>query len=106
MRVSVLSYLLLAFLCISFHVPAVNRVNIINGTVLSASTGKPVPGALVYVVLGEEEALTKAAGSFNIETSHVYPIEVLTEHRDYLKQSVIVKSAADKPVIRLKPREK
>lgn len=106
MRVSVWCLLIFCLVAVSFAKPVAPRVNTINGVVLSESTGKPVSAALVYVVLGEEEALTKAAGAFSIETSHDYPIEVLAEHREYVKQSVILKNATDKLVIRLKPRQK
>lgn len=105
MRVPVWCFLIFSLAAVSFVKPVTQRVNTIKGVVLSESTGKPVSAALVYVVLGEEEALTKAAGAFSIETSHGYPIEVLTEHRDYLKQSVILKGPTDKLVVRLKPRQ-
>ena len=106
MRVPVVCLLFLSLVTVSFVPTPPTRVNKINGVVLSDPTEKPVAAALVYVVLGEEEALTKGGGAFSIETSHDYPIEVLTEHREYLKQSVILKSPTDKLVIRLKPREK
>jgi len=102
--VPVLLLLFFFLLNTGFSNPQPERLVTIKGVVVSDLTGKPVSGALVYVVLGEEEALTKGKGEFSIETSHDWPIEILSEHRDYQKQSVILKAPTDKLVIRLKPR--
>ncbi len=97
--------LLSIFLLNSSFIPVtVKELNTVKGIVLSDKTGKPVPGVLVYIVLGEEEALTKGQGEFSIETTKKLPLEVVTEHRDYKKQSVELSVLTGKLVIRLTAR--
>ncbi len=99
--IPVLLLLLFILLNSSFVPVSGKRLITVKGTVLSDKTGKPVPGALVYIVLGEEEALTKVKGEFSIETTKKLPLEVVTEHRDYKKHSVELTSLTDNLVIRL-----
>lgn len=106
MKNAVAVLLLLTFLLNSSFVPvAGKRLITVKGIVLSEKTGKPVQGALVYIVLGEEEALTKVKGEFSIETTKKFPLEVVTEHRDYKKQSVELTTLPDNLVIRLTARQ-
>jgi hypothetical protein len=98
--------LLLYFLMNSSFISARGkRLITVKGIILSEKTGKPVSGALVYIVLGEEEALTKVKGEFSIETTKKLPLEVVTEHRDYKKQSVELSALTDNLVIRLAARQ-
>lgn len=78
----------------------------LKGAVLSEKTGQPVNGALIYVILGEEEALSKGKGTFVLETSRELPVQVITEHPSYLKHVVELRSVSQPLVIRLKPRQK
>ncbi|MEQ1676512.1 MAG: carboxypeptidase-like regulatory domain-containing protein [Chitinophagaceae bacterium] len=79
---------------------------IIQGTVLSEKTGKPVPGAIVSVVSGEEEALTKQKGEFRIQTAKNTPFVLTTEHGDYETSRITITDAGQRIIIRLKPKQK
>ncbi|MBI5372663.1 MAG: carboxypeptidase-like regulatory domain-containing protein [Sphingobacteriales bacterium] len=94
------------FLQSSFILPPKGKITLVKGVVLSEKTGQPVKGALVYVVLGEEEALSKPNGDFTLETTKNTPFEVVTEHWEYQKNSLELKEAGQKLVIRLKPRQR
>ncbi|MBI3137408.1 MAG: hypothetical protein HYZ15_02360 [Sphingobacteriales bacterium] len=94
------------FLQSSFILPPKGKLTLVKGVVLSAKTGQPVKGALVYVVLGEEEALSKPDGGFTLETTKHTPFEVVTEHWEYQKNSLELKEAGQKLVIRLWPRQR
>ena len=49
-----------------------NSPSIVEGKVLSESTGQPVTKAHVYILDGEEEALTNNKGEFRIKTWQVF----------------------------------
>jgi hypothetical protein len=75
----------------------------VEGTVVSDQTGKPVGFAHVYIVDGEEEALTNAKGEFKIESSKAFPVKITVEHKDFQKTSVGV-SSGGRQIIRLRPK--
>ncbi len=78
--------------------------HIIEGTVVSEKTGKPVPRALVYTRAGEEEALTNDKGQFKIETSQDLPVTVTAEQWQHESKKVTVSDAGSKITIRLRPK--
>ncbi len=83
--------------------PAVN-MQVIEGTVLSDASGKPVPNAHTYVVDGEEEALTNDKGMFRIQTTKSTPLVLTVEHWKFEKLRVTVYDTKTKLGIRLKPK--
>ena len=87
-----------------FTLETPGNVNTVTGVVVSERTGKPVVDALVYVTLGEEEALSNAKGEFKITTIRKLPLVLTTEHWDYKKQQLDITDINQKLQVRLKPR--
>jgi hypothetical protein len=56
---------------------------VVQGTVLTEGSLKPVAGAFVYTVSGEEEALTDKNGNFKFTTWQSLPLGITVEHRDF-----------------------
>jgi len=78
---------------------------VIEGRVISESTGQPVTQAHVFILDGEEEALTNNKGEFKIKTWQPAPIKLTVEKHDgYRRISIVVKDPAAKQVIRLQSR--
>lgn len=78
--------------------------NVVEGTVLSDETGKPVPKAHVYIIHGEEEAMTDNKGDFRIESWQKLPVTITVDHAGYEKTKITVSNISKKQVIRIKPR--
>ncbi|MEO8403516.1 MAG: hypothetical protein ABI480_02935 [Chitinophagaceae bacterium] len=77
----------------------------IEGKVVAESTGKPVYHAHVYVLDGEEEALTDVNGDFHIKSWQKIPLRLTAERQDaYQKASVVVSDPQVRQLIRLKNR--
>jgi acyl-coenzyme A synthetase/AMP-(fatty) acid ligase len=76
---------------------------IIEGKVVAESTGQPVNGVHVFIVDGEEEALTNNKGEFRIRSWQKSPFRITAEKYDrYRKESIVVTDASQKHIIRLK----
>jgi hypothetical protein len=78
--------------------------NIIEGTVVSEKTGKPVSNAHVYIVHGEEETLTNSKGEFRIESWKKLPVILTVDHKEYEKIRISISTAPGKHVVRVKPK--
>ena len=77
---------------------------IISGQVVTEK-GDPVRNAHVYIIDGEEEALTNANGEFSIRSWQKAPLKITVEKPDlYHKTSITVTDPARKQVIRLKTK--
>lgn len=87
-----------------FTLATPGNINTVTGVVVSEKTGKPVADALVYVTLGEEEALTNVKGEFKITTIRKLPLVLTTEHWDYKKQQLDITDINQKLQVKLKPR--
>lgn len=59
---------------------------VVEGTIISGKHNKPVGNAHVYIVDGEEEALTNAKGEFKIETIQKFPLVLTVEQPDHEKE--------------------
>ena len=94
--------IILSFVSLSFTTH--DAPIIVQGMVLDADTGKPIEGAHVYIVHGEEEAMTNKRGEFKIETWQAIPIKITIDRRGYTSANRSVRDAADRPVIRLRSR--
>ena len=73
----------------------------LTGKVVSEKSRMPVPNVLVYIVEGEEEALTDERGKFSIDTRGSLPLRVTAQQLVGKKQKVVVVAAADRLVIEL-----
>ena len=75
---------------------------VVQGTVLTEGTLKPVANAFVYTVSGEEEAVTDKNGNFKFTTWQSLPIDLTVEHRDFETSRVKVNSLPANQSIKLK----
>ena len=75
---------------------------VIQGTV--TANNNPVSRAHVYVVDGEEEALTNSKGEFKITTWQTLPLTITIEHADYETQKVRVSNALQRQQVVLKKK--
>jgi hypothetical protein len=78
---------------------------IIEGKVVAESTGQPVSNAHVFILDGEEEALTNIKGEFRIKTWQSAPFKLTVEkHVGFRRVSIVIKDASAKPLIKLQSR--
>ncbi len=77
---------------------------VIEGTVVTGKTNTPVPQVHVYVLDGEEEALTNSKGEFKITTWQSLPVTVTAEHAQYETQRIRVSNAGQRQQIVLKKK--
>ncbi|MES1219545.1 MAG: carboxypeptidase-like regulatory domain-containing protein [Bacteroidota bacterium] len=56
---------------------------VVQGNVLTEDSLKPVAGAFVYTVSGEEEAVTDKNGNFKLTTWESLPVSVTVEHQNF-----------------------
>ena len=86
--------------------PAVQQdVVLIEGKVVAQANGKPVNNAHVFVVDGEEEAMTNAKGEFSIRSWQKAPFRLTVEkHDQYQKEIIVVANPSQKQTIRLRDK--
>lgn len=76
----------------------------IEGNVIHSINGKQVENAYIYIVSGEEEALTGKDGLFTISTWQQLPVTLVVEHPKYRSQRINIKDPAKKAIIKLDPK--
>lgn len=87
--------LLSAFLLINpLNKYAATFTHQIKGTVISADTKQPVANAYVYIVKGEEEALTNSKGEFSITTAEQIPFALTIIHKDFKEQKFKINNSS------------
>lgn len=62
----------------------------IRGIVLTADKKEPVANAYLYIVKGEEEALSNSKGEFTIITAEHLPFSLTVFHKDYKQAKIKV----------------
>jgi hypothetical protein len=78
---------------------------VIEGKVISEATGQPVSQAHVFILDGEEEALTNNKGEFKIKTWQPAPFKLTVEKHDGFRRiSIVIKDPGARQVIRLQSR--
>jgi protocatechuate 3,4-dioxygenase beta subunit len=87
---------------LSYHDYLRHSQIVVQGTVLTEGTMKPVPDAFVYTVSGEEETLTDKNGNFKFTTWQSMPIAITVEHRDFETVKVRVTSLPATQAIKLR----
>jgi hypothetical protein len=99
----ILRMLLSISLLAAIHIPLPpHQARVVEGQVISESTNKPVADVYVYIVEGEEEALTDKNGRFRIQTWQKFPLLLTIKYRDKPAMKVNITDAATRQVIRLK----
>ena len=77
---------------------------VIEGTIVAGKSNTPVPRVHVYVLDGEEEALTNSKGEFKLTTWQALPVTITAEHAEYETQRIRVTNAAQRQQIVLKKK--
>lgn len=107
MRVLLKPVFFVASLVVAGSFTSVEKRNsvIIKGKVIEDVTGQPVAKAHVFVIEGEEEALTNSDGEFQIKSWQRTPLKLtVSSYKRYMKTTVLVQNAGEKQVIRLKTK--
>jgi hypothetical protein len=73
----------------------------LQGKVVDLHSGKPVKGAHVYIVRGEEEVFSSANGEFVLKTWQPLPVEITVEYNGYKRQTARFSAQTKKLVISL-----
>jgi hypothetical protein len=68
------------------------------GVIVNADTGLPISNAHVYVLSGEEEALTDKKGAFKFVSWQQLPVVLTVKHQAYEVKKITV-SDASKPIL-------
>lgn len=76
----------------------------IEGHVVHNLNGSKVENAYVYIVSGEEEALSGKDGLFTISTWQQLPVTLIVEHPKYKSKQISIKDPGQKAIIRLDPK--
>jgi hypothetical protein len=84
------------------HSVQTKDAQIIEGQVVAESNSKPVARAYVYIIEGEEEALTDDKGHFSIKTWQKLPVQLTIKYRDRPVMKWKVSNASSAQVIKLK----
>jgi hypothetical protein len=78
---------------------------VIEGKVVADNTGKPVQNVHVYILDGEEEALTNSQGEFRIQSWQKLPFKLTVKsYNNYHATSITITDPSRKQVIRLKSK--
>ena len=75
---------------------------VFEGKVISSETGAPIAGAHVFIIKGEEEALTGSDGSFRISSWQQLPFTITIEHKNYQTSSIRITESGKKQLVKLK----
>jgi hypothetical protein len=81
------------------------RPSTIEGAITNSTTGKQIENAYVYIVSGEEEALTNAKGVFTISTWQQLPVTLIVEHPTFKQKKIRVIDASQYQLIKLDPKQ-
>lgn len=76
----------------------------IEGHIVHSLNGKQIENAYVYIISGEEEALSGKNGVFSISTWQQLPVTLVIEHPNYRSQRINIKDPAVKNIIKLDPK--
>lgn len=82
-----------------------NELLTIQGKVVAQGSKAAVYSAYIHITAGEEEAITDKDGNFKIKTWQKLPVTCTVEHKDFVKQKIIVnENNATKLVITLQEK--
>lgn len=73
----------------------------VKGKIIDQTNRFPIEKAHIYIISGEEEALSSSEGSFEITTWQAFPLTIKINHDQYHASTVLYQNAYDRPTIRL-----
>ncbi|MFT3824292.1 MAG: carboxypeptidase-like regulatory domain-containing protein [Chitinophagaceae bacterium] len=76
----------------------------IEGRIVHKTTGKSIENVYVYIVSGEEEALTGKDGVFKISTWQDLPVTLVIEHPQYKQQKIRISDSTKARLILLESK--
>jgi CarboxypepD_reg-like domain len=74
-----------------------------KGRVIEAGSNRPIKGAHVYIIQGEEEAFTSSNGEFELKTMNKLPVDIIVVHKDFRKEVIRCNSDKEPLIILLSP---
>lgn len=78
--------------------------DLVKGKLIDSLTGLPVEKAYIYIISGEEEALSSKDGSFEIMTWQPFPLAIQVTHDHYRSVKIVFKKGEDRPLIKLQAK--
>lgn len=63
---------------------------VVRGVVQDAATREPLPNIHVYIIKGEEEAVTDSRGNFSIRSWQNFPLKVQASGKGYVSREAQV----------------
>jgi protocatechuate 3,4-dioxygenase beta subunit len=102
MKKNVLFISIPLLMLLSYHDYLRHSQIVVQGTVLTEGSLRPVANAFVYTVSGEEETLTDTNGKFQFTTWQPMPIALTVEHRDFETAKIKVTRLPATEAIKLK----
>jgi hypothetical protein len=82
----------LLLISLNYKQPLPIQKEIVEGKVISEISHKPVSNAHVYIVDGEEEALTNSKGEFRIETIQKFPLIITVDQQRHERKKLTISS--------------
>ena len=80
------------------------KSTVLYGVIVSAETGLPVNNVYVYVVSGEEEALTNKKGEFKFTSWQPLPISLKIKHPEFEETKLLITDASKTIQVKLKKK--
>lgn len=77
----------------------------IAGTIKNGTTDKNIQNAYIYIISGEEEALTNNKGAFTISTWQELPVTLIIERPTYKQKKIRITNVSEHQVIKLEPKQ-
>ncbi len=103
MRFSRIILLTFSTLLLAFQPTPATNVQL-RGIVKDAATNRPLQNIYLYIIEGEEEALTNSKGEFSISTRKQLPVTLTVQDINYEKQKLTLRSANEPVVILLRKK--
>ena len=103
-QLQLLIFLFLVFIFTSASKKENSSTQIVQGKLLDSRNQQPVEGAYIYIVSGEEEALSSKEGTFEITTWQTFPVTIKINHDQYERLEVVYKKGEASHVIKLQKK--